>query len=102
MHPVQKHGVLCLSGIFAAAVFTARGHAAADVALGLVHFQNGLHLLIQRKIAVRQALGQILVHGGFGNAELLGGGSNGRLRFDDVHSQLTGSLLNVISHSLTP
>ena len=29
MRPVQKHGVLCLSGIFAAAVFTARGHAAA-------------------------------------------------------------------------
>jgi hypothetical protein len=44
-------------------------------------------------IALTQALGQCFVDGGFGDAEVFGGGAYGGTGLDHVHSQLTGPFL---------
>ena len=40
------------------------------------------------------------MYGGFGNAEVPGGGPDGGTGFNHVHSQFTGSLLNGVCHML--
>lgn len=42
------------------------------------------------------------MYGRFADAELLGGGTDGRPIFDDVHSQITGSLFDVLPHVSNP
>ena len=44
-------------------VFLPGGDAAPDVPLGLVDFQNFLHLQVQRPVELGQALGDILMYG---------------------------------------
>ncbi len=69
------------------------GKAAADVPLGLVEIQQHAHLPVQSRIHMRQALGQVLVYGGFGNAEFLRGGADGGPVLDDVLGQVAGPFL---------
>ena len=76
-------------------VFFAGGHAAADMALGLVHLQHGLDLKIQRAVEFRQPLAQILVDSAFADAELFGGGADSGPVFYDVLSKRDGTLLDV-------
>ena len=84
------------------AIFSARGHAAADVALRLVLLHHRLDLQIERAVPVRQPLGEVLVDRRFADAEMLRRGTDGGVGLDDVHSQLTGSLLNVLPHVPDP
>ena len=77
------------------------GQTAPDVALALVFVQDQPHLGVQIRMAL-QPLGQILVDGGFGDAELLCRGANSSAGFDEVHSQVTGALVNVFFHRLPP
>ena len=73
-------------------VFPLCRHPAPDVPLPLVFVQHLPGLGVQAGIALAQPLGQIFVHRGFGNAEMLGGGADRGAGFDHVHSQFTGSL----------
>lgn len=81
-----------------APIFSARRHSAANVPLGLVALEYLLYTQIQRAVAVRKALAQILVHGGFADAELLCSRANGRIVLNHVHSQIAGSLFDRFSH----
>ena len=72
------------------------------MALGLVLRQNCADLLIQGAVAVGQPLGQILMYGRFTDAEVLRGRADGGAVFDDVHSQITGSLFDVLPHVSDP
>ena len=81
-----------------ALILSPGGHAAADMAFLLVFVQNLPDLLIQGRIMVLQPLGQVLMYGGLGNAELLRCGTNSGTGFDHVHSQVTGAPFNVIVH----
>ena len=67
------------------------------MALGLVLVQYGLYLCVQRPVAGGQTLGQVLMYGGFADAELFGGGADGGPVLYQVQSQLSGSLLQVVS-----
>ncbi len=78
-------------------VLAAGGHAAPDMPLGLVLVQNGLHLPVQHPVTGGQTLRQILMYGGFADAELFGGGADGGPVLYQVQSQLSGSLLQVVS-----
>lgn len=44
-------------------VFFPGGHAAADVALGLVHVQYRFYLIVQRAVEFRQTFAQIFMYG---------------------------------------
>lgn len=77
------------------------GHSAPDVALLLVFVQDGPGLGVKLGIAAPQPKGDILVDGGFGDAEVLRSRAHGGTGFNDVHSQFTGSLLNLLCHFLT-
>ncbi len=81
-------------------VFLPGGQAAPDVPLLLILVQNMPDLGIQGIAAQAQLLCQCLVDGGFGNAEVPGSGSDGGTGFDHVHSQFTGSLLQLSFHRL--
>ena len=77
------------------------GHPAADVALLLVFIQHGSGRPIQCGVQPPEPKGNVLVYGGFGDAEMPRGGADGGTRFNDVHSQFTGSLFNLLCHILT-
>jgi hypothetical protein len=83
-----------------ALVFFAGCHTTADMTLPLVLLQNFPGLQVQRPIASGQPLLKILVDGGFGDAEMPCGGSDSCAVFNDVHSQLAGSLLDGVGHTL--
>ena len=70
-------------------------HAAPDVPLSLVFIQNLLHLKIQPPIKGREPLRQILVDGGFADAELFGGGTDGPTALYDVKGEIARPLLHV-------
>ena len=76
-------------------IFHPCGDPAADVPLGLVLSQNGLHLAVQRGIAAFQTLGQVFMYGAFADAELFGGVAHGGAVFDDIDRQITGAFLDV-------
>ena len=84
--------------ILCAFVFFASGEAAADVALAFIQIQNLPDLGIQLRIAAGQAILQILMDGGFGDAKVVCSGADCGAGFDDVHSQSTGSLVNGVYH----
>ena len=88
------------AGLLFSPVFAPGGHAAPDVALGLVFLQYLLDLVPQRPVIKRQPLGQILVHRGFTDAEFLGGGPHRRAVFYEVKGQLLGPLLQIFFDSL--
>lgn len=79
-------------------VFFSCGHAAANVALGLVYIQKLAYLGIQRGINRAESFGNVLMNRALGNAELLCGGTDGAAVFYDVNRQLTGSLFDVCMH----
>ncbi len=60
--------------------------------LGLVQIQQLPHLGIQPRIDAAQPLGQILVHGAFGDAEACGGGADGGFVLKNIRCQITGAL----------
>ena len=60
-----------------------------------VQIQNLPYLQIQGVVVLFQPVGKILMYRGFGDAEVLGGGSDGGAGFDYVHSQLTGPILRL-------
>ena len=71
------------------------GLTAANVALGLVYVQKLTHLMKKRRTDPRQPLSEVFMYGGFGNAELLGGGADGRTVIYDILRQIAGTLLNI-------
>lgn len=75
------------------------GKAPTDVPLGLIGVQNDLDLFVQGLIVLGQALGQVLVNRGLGNPKFLRRCPDGGPVFDHVHSQLAGSLSDVIRHT---
>ena len=83
-------------------VFPACRQSSPDVAFRLIDIQKLPHLLIQGWVKPGQALCQVFMYGGFGNAELRGGGADGRPVFDDVYGQVAGPFFNIciqIHHS---
>jgi hypothetical protein len=70
------------------------------MALGIILVQAKPDLGVQTFIALGQPLGQILMHSGLGNAEMPGGGPDGCAGFNDVHSQLTDTVLDRRHHTL--
>ena len=82
-------------------IFPLGGHAAPDVPLLLVPVQDRSGLGVELGVVLMQPTGDVLVYGGFGNAEMPGGGPDGGTGFNDVHSQFTGSLLNRFCHIVT-
>ena len=74
-------------------ILALRGKAAANMPLRLVLIQQDAHLPIQPRIDMRQALGQILVYRGLGDAELLCRGADRGPVLDDIHGQIAGPLL---------
>ena len=83
------------------AIFPARGHAAADVALGLVHVQYRFYLIVQRAVEFRQTFAQIFMDRGFADAEFLSGGADGGPVLYDVLSERDGTLLDVSLQATT-
>ena len=81
-------------------VFCFGGHAAPDMALLLVEIQDFSDPVIQDPVALFEPLRQILMYGGFGNAEMPWSGAVGGTGFDYVHSQFAGPLLNGGCHML--
>ena len=79
-------------------IFLSGGHAASDMAFGLVLLQNGLHLQRERPVILGQPLGQVLMYGRFADPKLFCRSANRGAVFDDVHSQIAGSLLDVMLH----
>ncbi len=66
--------------------------------LGFVLVQQLPDLSSEGPVQRRQADGQVLVYGGFGNAKGFGGSADGCPVFNDVHSQIAGPLLYALSH----
>ena len=64
----------------------------------LVQVQHLPHLNIQRMVIVFQPGGKILMYRGFGNAEVVCGGTDGGTGFDHVNSHFTGPLLKFFCH----
>ena len=77
-----------------ALVFLPGGKTAPDVALTFIFIQNRPDLPVEGEIHPLYPLGQVFVDGGFGNAEVSGGGAHGGSGFYDVHSHFAGSLLD--------
>ena len=75
------------------------GQAAPDVPLGFVGVQDDLHLFVQGLVVLGQALGEVLVDRGFGDPKFFRRCPDGGPVFDHVHSQLAGSLSDVIRHT---
>ena len=67
--------------------------------LGFVDLEDLSDLQIQSMIAVLQPFGQILVYRRFGDAEVLGGCADGGVVFNDIHGQIAGPFLHVVSQS---
>ena len=88
------------SDFLRALVFSAGGHAAADVPFLSVQVQNLADLPVEQGIAVGQTLAQVLVYRGFGNAEMLRRGPYGCPGVDDVHSQLPGPVIHIVRHQI--
>ena len=84
-----------------AAILFTGGNAAPDVPLRLVHFQNLLDLEVQRPVEQRQPFGDVLMYGGFADAELLCGGPNGGPVLYNVQGQAFGPLLHVTLQNTT-
>ena len=81
-------------------IFFPCSQAASYVALGLIYVKNSTYLSVESGVILPQALGQVFVDGGFGNAKVAGGCPNGGIGFQYVHSQITGALLQVLFHRL--
>ena len=69
-----------------ALVFSPGGLTAPDMPLLFVGVQHLPYLQIKLAVALGQPLLQIFVDGGFGNAEMSGGTSDGGAGFYHVHS----------------
>ena len=80
-------------------IFFSGSDAAAYVPLGLVDLENLLDLMIQRGIDLRKTVLEILMYRGFGDAEFLGCGAYRRAVFNDVNSQIAGSLFDITLHA---
>ena len=82
-------------GLLFALVFAPGGETPADVPLCLVPVQKLPDLGIEPRVHPAQPLGQVLVDGAFGNAELCGGGPDGRLVFQNKRCQIAGAFLYI-------
>ena len=69
------------------------GKAAADMPLRLVEIQQHTHLPVKPRVNTRQPLSEVFMYGGFRYSEFFGGGTDGRLVFDNIHGQIAGPLL---------
>ena len=78
-----------------ALILPAGGETSPDMPLGFILLQNLLHLKIQSPIKGREPLRQILVDGGFADAELFGGGTDGSTALYDVKGEIARPLLHV-------
>ena len=84
------------------AVFVPGCLTAPDMAFPFVDFQYLSDLFKQPWVTPWQALGQVLVDGGFGNSEMLGSGADRRTRLDHVHSHFAGSSVDMVCHRIPP
>lgn len=82
-----------------ALIFAAGSQPAADVALRLVLLQQRLDLKPERAVIQGQPFTDVLVDGGFADAELFGGGADSRPVLNEVKSQLLGSLFQIFFDS---
>ena len=80
-------------------IFFSGGDAAAYVPLGFVDLEDLLDLLIQPGVDLRKTVLKVLMYRGFGDAEFLGCGAYRRAVFNDVNSQIAGSLFDVTLHA---
>ena len=76
-------------------VFSPGGDASPDVALGLVLLQHPLYLEVQGPVEGGQAFAEVLMYGGFADAELPGGGPHRGTVLYDVKRQPAGAFLDV-------
>ena len=83
-------------------VFSPGGHTAPDVALGTVPVQKLPDLSIEGRGCPGQHVAQILVDCGFGDPEFHGDGAHGSAGLDHVHSDLTGSCIVCVCHTIPP
>ena len=88
-------GCACPSHAF---VLAAGGESAPDVTLGFVLVKDRLYLRVQDAVTLGKAFGEILMYGGFADAEFLGGGTNGRPVLYQVLGKLAGSLFQIVSN----
>ena len=85
-------------------VFKPCGLSSAEMPLGLVLFQNVFCLYVKGGMQPLQPFCEILVYGGFADAELFRCGADCGSVFNDVQGQLHGPLLDIgfhIYHSKT-
>ena len=90
-----------LSHPFFVFVFSPGGEAAPDVSFGSVSVQELAHLGIQGGGGPGEYLGEVLVDGGFGEAEVLSGGADGAAGIDHVRRQPAGPVFFVALHGTT-
>ena len=83
---------LCASNPF---IFPPGGNAPPDVPLGLVLLQHPLYLEVQGPVEGGQAFTEVLMYGGFADAELPGGGPHRGTVLYDVKRQPAGAFLDV-------
>ena len=99
LHLVRLVAVCPVLGMFGRLLFAlilpAGGETSPDMPLGFILLQNLLHLKIQPPIKGRESLRQILVDGGFADAELFGGGTDGSTALYDVKGEIARPLLHV-------
>lgn len=79
-------------------VFPPRRHPAPDVAFLLVFLQHLPDLKIQGVVILLQPVGQIFMYGGFGNAEVPGGGPDGGTGFNHVYSHFARAFFHGFFH----
>ena len=65
-------------------------------------FENLFDARCKVGVDLRQPLGQVFMHGAFGDAKLPGDRANRISRFDDIHADLERALLDVVVHGLAP
>ena len=81
--------------------FVAGGHAAANVAFGLVLLQKGFDLVIQNAIAEGKAFGKVFMYGTFADSEFLRRNPDGGAVLNHVNSQTAGPFLDILLQAAT-
>ena len=77
-------------------------HPAADVPLGLVDVQHLARLRRERRIDLREALGDVLMYRTLADPEMLCRLPHGRVIVNDISGNLHGSFLNITFQTKTP
>ena len=82
-------------------VFSLGGQTAPDVALGFVLLQKLPDLGVEGRGGPGEHLAEVLVDRGFGEGEVLSGGTDGAACLDHVRRQSAGTVVFVAGHGST-